>query len=157
GDHPRRWIGYAAAFFLPVALGANAVYFSAFFLGVIMAEVFVAHRATPWLRHSAPALIVAGLIGAWFLTPTDKNMYLGVSSLLFVGLIFWRPTRWFLETGFSRLLGRISFPLYLVHALVMWTFTLRTLASFGALDGSGPDVRLLVDALTIVISFGLAC
>lgn len=114
----RQWrtgLGIAAAGYLL----ANESYYSLFFIGVLAAELYAyLDRAG---RMSRKTLLVTslGLLAAGYvlprLLPASSAALLVAVTLWFFGSMLNPAMRLFLESRFSRFLGFISFPLYLVH------------------------------------------
>lgn len=127
-----------------LAASTLGTYYSGFFLGYLLAELMLGHGlgrrqvATGYRSGLGLALLAAALILAVLgRTPvllgletghlggiTGKNI---VAGLLLTGTLRVEAMRRLLETPCSRLLGRISFSLYLVHlpiicAISSWLF-----------------------------------
>ena len=78
-----------------------------------------------WVRWSAPAGIVAMLAASsvaahWRI---DQRVAPVIAPALVACVFLWPPAMRGLSMPLSRLLGRLSFPLYLVHYAVIITFT----------------------------------
>ncbi|MEC5161185.1 peptidoglycan/LPS O-acetylase OafA/YrhL [Janthinobacterium sp. CG_23.3] len=87
-----------------------------FAAGYVLAELaHAAPAARTWLRWAPPALAAAAAaVAAWAGRRHDSS-----GALLAVGIVmaalFWPVARRFLASPVSAWLGRISFPLYLIH------------------------------------------
>jgi peptidoglycan/LPS O-acetylase OafA/YrhL len=109
-------------------------YYTAFMLGIVLHEVDGRKIRSPfWGTLVSGLLMVTGLLmGAdsrmrdWFpwsvaTTPNQEfvvNHVLG-STLLMLSVLISPRLRWLFSTRIARFLGRISFSLYLIHALVI--------------------------------------
>ncbi|QNK65832.1 acyltransferase family protein [Variovorax sp. PAMC26660] len=119
-------------FYVYAVLGAVSFFinpiFSAFVVGMVLAEV---HVSDFWKRNaiglSAPAFLVflVAFYGASLLPKVGPNpewAYLIVASLLTISCVFSKTLSTFLSGRLSRFLGRISFPLYLIHGPLMLSY-----------------------------------
>lgn len=119
--------GYVYAALAVVAYLVHPIY-STFVVGLVLAEV---HVSALWARHAAklslPAmmLFVVGVLAASLLPKeADEHhaAYFAVALLLTLSGIFSRPMSALLSGGTSQFLGRISFPLYLIHGPLMLSY-----------------------------------
>lgn len=158
GDLRRRFFIYAA---LALITCLFSVHYLAFMIGLLLAELFTAQDMQPLrdgLSRAAWMLFIAGLACAALLPANDAQHpwpYLGVACLLTVPVMFNQRLAGLLSGPLSRFLGRISFPLYLIHAPLFFAYGLNaqrlagTLSSVGAW-GLGLSIALLC-VLTAVI------
>jgi peptidoglycan/LPS O-acetylase OafA/YrhL len=118
---------YVLAVVAFVAYHIDPIY-TAFVLGLVLAEV---HTSEWWRTHGhrfSTGAIVLVAVGACTasLLPNDavanKGFYFAVGSLLTAGCIFSRPLSGLLSGPVSRFLGRISFPLYLIHGPLLLAY-----------------------------------
>jgi peptidoglycan/LPS O-acetylase OafA/YrhL len=102
--------------------------YAAFVVGLALAEV---HVSTLWAQHAAKLSTPATLLflpGAYAASLLPKEAdehhaaYFAVALLLTLSGIFSRPLSAFLSGRVSRFLGRISFPLYLIHGSLMLSY-----------------------------------
>lgn len=75
-----------------------------------------------------------------------------IALLIVLSAVVSRPVRSFLETGFSRFLGRVSFPLYLVHSLVICSLASLLIIQLDRLGTSHVVVVATVAPMTILVS-----
>ncbi|HEY1310266.1 MAG TPA: hypothetical protein VGF02_04885, partial [Pseudolabrys sp.] len=102
-------------------------------------------------RYGA-ALCVCGMILGASLAPWFNAVYIAVAMLLVAGVAFCRPIRRLFENRLSDFLGWMSYPLYLVQAPVVYTFSvnaLHYLAGFGVAD---EPARWVVGAASIPVA-----
>jgi peptidoglycan/LPS O-acetylase OafA/YrhL len=102
-----------------------------------------------------PIIFVSGLVGVQMFGASSM-VIVGSVTAFFVGSWLWEPGRQFFSNGFSKWLGNISFPLYLVHApmifavgmpIYVWAgenFWLQLLAGTAALAASFAVARAFV-------------
>ena len=124
GRLDRRWWVYAL---LGVATYLVNPIYSAFIVGLALAEIY----STGTLQRRAAALgplfltlLLIGLVcsGLLRLIGHPPGAYLVVATMLTIASVFSRPISAFLSGRFSRFLGRISFPLYLIHGPLMLAY-----------------------------------
>jgi peptidoglycan/LPS O-acetylase OafA/YrhL len=147
-----RWI--VSGIFLVFSLATVSLY-ALFVAGICIAEAYASnfHRSRLAQASCAVFLVVAA-IWAMFLPPAPPGFttsYLACVILLCVALIGLNPTRRFFETRVSRFLGRISFPLYLVQAPIIYCFSLRAIAALEGLGLSVEASRLIAGVATIPV------
>lgn len=127
----RTW-AYTAVMIVLMALGS---FYSLFVAGIILAEFFVSGiPKEPWCRW----LLVAGFVGG-LLVPVFSPGIPGPVGLF--GIVAWcaawmflAPLRRLLESRLSTWLGVVSFPLYLIHAPLVYSlclYLLRQTEGFG--------------------------
>lgn len=125
GKFERR--GYVYAALAIVAYLIHPIY-AAFVVGLALAEVRV---SALWTRNAArlsiPAMLlfILGVYGASLLPKeADEHhpAYFAVALLLTLSGIFSRPLSALLSGRLSQFLGRISFPLYLIHGSLMLSY-----------------------------------
>lgn len=118
GRHRFRFIVYALALGVLCWLSP---FLCAFIVGIVLAECsMIAARAT--LAKIAKLLLLPCLAATWILPGQGYATYLGVAAPLSFSLLFSPSTNAFLSNPLSRWLGRASFPLYLLHGLVIFSF-----------------------------------
>ena len=129
--------------------------FSAFIVGMLLAEV---HVSDFWKRNAArmstPAflLFLPAFYGATLLPKAGPNpewAYLVVASLLTVSCVFSRPLATFLSGGLSRFLGKISFPLYLIHGPLFLAYANNV---YRWVDAPTDVQKALLNLSTVVVS-----
>ncbi|MGO4395004.1 acyltransferase family protein [Variovorax sp. M-6] len=118
--------GWLYAVLSVIAYLVNPIY-AAFIAGLALAEIHASGVLERRLAALAPLFVVLLLVG-WacvgFLPQIGNppGAYLFVATLLTTASVFGRPIAGFLSGGISRFLGRISFPLYLIHGPLMLAY-----------------------------------
>jgi peptidoglycan/LPS O-acetylase OafA/YrhL len=149
------WIFGAALF--TVTLIQNS-YYSLFVAGMLLANIYVTYDLSGKRFQS---LLCLGILLGWtapFLTNNDLRspFFMGSMIIFFSSMIWITPIRSFFEKKPSLFLGRISFPLYLLHGPVLWTFSLSLktmLARFVPIDG---NVNFVIGFATVLVSIGVS-
>lgn len=113
-----------------------------------------------WARSST-ILAISGLLALSSLTMTrftgyfnaDPNVRLSpiIAPLLVLAVAISRPCRWFLSTRVSSLLGRLSFPLYLVQYPVIVSLTCAMVVRYAARETIGVESALLVVLVSLAV------
>jgi peptidoglycan/LPS O-acetylase OafA/YrhL len=130
-------------------------YYAAFFIGIIFAELY-AQRKLKDSNWVALASLTTGAFLAIFLPTAGSHMYLLISVLFFYGIIGSPIMKNIMENKLSRFMGKISFTLYLLHAIIMWTFSLLGV-NFLIKNGADNHANLfLINLFTILISILLS-
>lgn len=129
-------------------------FLSAFVIGIAISEYLAAgfgvramHR-----RVMGPALIGLAVFAAIFLPPYSEGEYVAVAALFVFGVTNSSAAIAFLESGVSKWLGKISFPLYLLHSTVLFSLGSRLHAQTpGAAPWwiAGEDVLLVACCLAV--------
>jgi peptidoglycan/LPS O-acetylase OafA/YrhL len=150
---PIRANPYRSALLLAVALAiavmplpSNWPLLALFPVGAAMADWF--NRG--WLDRVPGPIAIVLLISGCLISaalPFSVSAWGFAAAFLVVGSIALPQVRAFLDGGLSAWLGRISFPLYLMHGPVIWVVG-EPLAHGGN--------RFAVDLLVVAISFGAA-
>ena len=113
--------------FLALALWQS--FYALFVGGILLADifrqdVFWQSQTTKRANLIGGALCCGGIILSLVLKPWFGLPYIGSAMLLVAGVAFCRPVREFFESRLSEFLGKISYPLYLVQAAVIYSFSL---------------------------------
>jgi peptidoglycan/LPS O-acetylase OafA/YrhL len=120
-----------------------------FVIGMVLADNQSALTSSS-LRRLAPVLLAMG-VGMPLVLPFDSiappSMLAPV--LFLVGSAAMSPTRRFLSNSFSRELGRLSFPLYLIHGPVL-------LVGIPLTAGASGSGLLIADLALVAVSLGAA-
>ena len=135
-----------------VALAACQTFFALFIAGILIASLFRQFDGSKSADLAGASLGVAGLFlillpHAWF-----GLVYVVGVTCLTAGVTFCAPVRRLFENRLSDFLGWISFPLYLVQAAVIYSFSLHgldVLASFGFEPSAQ---RWIVGAATVPVA-----
>ncbi|MGB6538952.1 MAG: acyltransferase [Xanthobacteraceae bacterium] len=131
--------------------------YALFPVGALFAELFLdelvhERRLVLWWI----TCLLLGLALTLFPRTWQFTVYVLAASLATYGFIFVRRLRMFLENPLSCFLGRISFPLYLVHGPVMWGFSLNFIAYLERVGVGYAAASTLNALIAIPLSFLLA-
>jgi peptidoglycan/LPS O-acetylase OafA/YrhL len=133
--------------------------FTAFIVGMLLAEL---HVSEFWKRNAARVstamflLFLPAFYGATLLPEAGPNpewAYLAVASLLTISCVFSRPLAAFLSGRLSRFLGRISFPLYLIHGPLMLAYGNNT---YRLIETPTDLERVLLNVSTVLVCIACA-
>lgn len=156
GTHRLKPVIYTLA---AIVTAAVDLYFTAFMIGLAFGEIYELQRSRS-LRIPSWASLgawVLGVILASKLPEAGKSLYLVVSTLLFFGMAFSSPIRRWFETPLSKFFGRISFTLYLLHPILIFSFSLSLLP---LLQSRGSDEYpwwiLCINLATVILSVALS-
>jgi peptidoglycan/LPS O-acetylase OafA/YrhL len=142
--------------FLALALWQS--FYALFVGGILLADIF----RQGVFRHSGMAkrvnliggaLCCGGIILSLVLKPWFGLPYIGSAMLLVAGVAFCGPVREFFESRLSEFLGRISYPLYLVQAAVIYAFSLWMLDALSGAGFGSAAQRWIVDIATLPVAF----
>lgn len=97
-----------------------------FFIGAIFAWLYTKYK----IQNTKYTLIWTFLfalsaISSWFFYDFGKFFQLACAVGFFASAMYWNKLRIFLSSRLSIYLGKISFPLYLIHGVVMWVVGLN--------------------------------
>jgi peptidoglycan/LPS O-acetylase OafA/YrhL len=128
-------------------------FYSLFVAGMMSAELYVRVRPTGtlWTVFCGVAVAAASVALSFLQSEQSIAVFLWV-LIAFVAVVLTDRFRSVFETRVSRFLGRISFPLYLVHAPIMWSFSMQLLLLLESSGWQSQTARLLVGALTVPVS-----
>ncbi len=132
----------------------------AFVAGALISEIVVSGRYAQLTRHCPRTLGMAGLVlllAAWIGSAALRTLYTpllacGVALALVLGVVLNKTAQTLLQAPLSRWLGRISFPLYLVHGLVICGPTSWGILELHKLGMSGTFMVGLLVPTTIIMS-----
>ena len=134
---------------------ATASLYALFIAGVCLAEAYALNLHKRRLAQAACAVfLLLAAIWAMFIPPAPPGFttsYLVCVIFLCIALIGLNSARRFFETSVSHFLGRISFPLYLVQAPIIYCFTLRAVVALEWLGLSVEASRLIAGVVTIPV------
>jgi peptidoglycan/LPS O-acetylase OafA/YrhL len=137
--------------FLALALCQS---FYALFVGGILLADLHRHIATwPHAKPAGVALGIGGLALSLVLPPWFGLPYIAVAILLTASVATCAPIRALFENRLSDYLGKISYPLYLVQATVIYAFSLWCLRTLAAFDIGAETQRWIADGATIPVAF----
>lgn len=148
-----RLVVYGAVLIVAIYLKS---YYSAFIAGILFAEMYLKYEPG---KHPTYIPIIFFIIGACLAIQVLNSsfyLYLLTAVILFYGMMYAKNIKKFLESKTSIFMGRISFTLYMLHAIVMWCFTLPiyNLLRINALDT--PSQILLLNLISIALSIFLS-
>ena len=129
--HLRTWmLGFLTAILAVYQPLFRALYCRDFFIADLFGEI-----DDPKSRNIAGAILCCGGLVLSFLPETGSRlMYVVAPACMVAGVALFAPARRLFENRVGDFLGWISFPLYLVRAAVIYSFSVRgldVLASFG--------------------------
>lgn len=148
----RTWI--LAVLFLTI--GVYEPFFALFVAGILIADLFLKIENLKFRNLAGAALCVAGLVLTFLPETGSRLMYVAAPASLVAGVALFEPVRRLFENRLGDFLGWISFPLYLVQAAVIYSFSVRgldVLASFG-FDPSAQ--RWIVGVVTVPVAIFFA-
>lgn len=113
---PRKF--WPVFFLIAAALLYYKSFYFLFFVGMICCDYYqdLSHKR---LRFLAPVLLIVGAAIPVLFRPNTYAMLCG-TSIFFVGVVMSSRAKFVMETKFSKWLGKISFPLYLVHVPILY-------------------------------------
>lgn len=128
--------------------------YSCFIIGYLLAELFASTR----LRNSrgvqslaAVLFGVAVICSTWFRTDSEPLMVLQATAIVFA-VSFSPWLRRFFSSRISEFLGKLSFPLYLIHFAVICSFT----SSLYLWLHDKPLSNLMISTITLVSSVAVS-
>jgi peptidoglycan/LPS O-acetylase OafA/YrhL len=145
---PPRTMVFAALF---VVLTLLQSYFALFVGGILIADLYRLGRWPSAHRYGA-ALCACGMILSVSLAPWFNGVYIATAMLLVAGVAFCAPIRRLFENRLGDFLGWMSYPLYLVQAIVIYAFSVHGLGAASALGLEGATGRWIVGAVTIPVA-----
>ena len=102
-------------------------------------------------RSASPAAIPTIVCSVMPVSINDMT-HIFAATCLTAGVAFFTPIRRLFENRLSNFLGYISFPLYLVQATVIYSFSVRGLDLLASSGFEPPTQRWLVGAATIPVA-----
>lgn len=140
--------------------------FVPFMMGILMSSIYVRHNdfiEKMKRKKAVRAGIFIGVLcfyfaGSWFGRLAAWYLYWPLispsASLLILLIMNTEVLQKLLSTKISRFMGKISFPLYLVHYPVISLFTTYLIAQYG-LDST--PIQVLFFVLTMLVSLAASC
>ncbi|CAK0776594.1 putative Acyltransferase family protein [uncultured Gammaproteobacteria bacterium] len=127
GNLKWRYVVYGLACLILARFNSHLI---AFVFGVIFADIY----QSPALQRFRTTRLAAGFalvmvsgaflmatwLGVWFTEPPEMS---SIAALLVLAVVICRPLADVFETNVSRFMGRISFPIYLIHLIVICSFS----------------------------------
>ncbi len=148
----RTWV--FGAIFAALALWQS--YYALFIGGILLADLTRQLNSRKSANLMGGVLCGCGVFVSLLLNPWFDFLYIASAMLLTAGVAYCIPIRSLFENRLSDFFGWISYPLYLVQAAVIYSFSLWGL---DALSGSGLDLstqRWMVDLATLPLAFLVA-
>jgi peptidoglycan/LPS O-acetylase OafA/YrhL len=152
-------------YLIPVALliAFNLVHnpIIAFFaIGYVLAELYVAYEArlaqSAWASGLATALILVPIIGSTFYR-TQHHFYQALlATAMVLAVSFSGVLKRFFSNKLSRFLGRISFPLYLIHLPLICSYSSYLFIALPNYGWSHQAASNLIIASTVPLGIFLA-
>lgn len=111
-------------------------HYSLFFIGVLLAWIYSRYPFVNKIFIGYLSFFIA-LLSSWFFNYFDSyEIFTFIFQVLclssfFIAAMYCKPVKSFLSSPLSIYLGKISFFLYLIHSVVMWTIGLRLINSIG--------------------------
>jgi len=139
-----------------IALAITEPFFSLFVAGILIADFYLQIESSRSRDLAGAVLCTAGL--ALILLPENwfYLMYVGAAVCLTAGVALFAPARRLFENRLGIFLGWISFPLYLVQAAVIYSFSVRGLDVLASFGFEPPAQRWIVGIATIPVTILLA-
>lgn len=128
------------------------IFYSLFFIGVMLAWGYSKHPSMNDTSIGYLSLLMA-LLSSWFFNHFNSHVSFAFIFKVFclfnffIAAMYCKPVQNFLSSPLSVYLGKISFSLYLIHSLVIWTVGIRLMNSID---------NLWIDCIGVLISLILA-
>jgi peptidoglycan/LPS O-acetylase OafA/YrhL len=113
------------------------------------AGLYASNMLKPYFWTPLSCLILSAILATKLPTSPHK-FYLLVSVAMFYEMIYCRPVTIFLEKKISIFLGKISFTLYLLHSIIIWSFALPIVTK---LEKNGSLTSLKLFSINILTAF----
>jgi peptidoglycan/LPS O-acetylase OafA/YrhL len=146
-----RWRLWVYAPLMVGLMVTNSLY-CLFVAGILLAELWASGAPeTRWFRSLLAAGFVAGLLVPVFTSGITPPGLLGIVAWC-AAWIFLAPLRALLQSRVSRWLGLISFPLYLMHAPLVYSFCLYLLKQLEHSGLTQAATHVLVVAVSMPVA-----
>jgi peptidoglycan/LPS O-acetylase OafA/YrhL len=139
-----------------IVLAVYGPFFALFVAGILIADLFRQIESSKSRDLGGAMLCVAGLVLITLPKTGPHLMYVAAPVCVTAGIALFAPARRLFENRLGDFLGWISFPLYLVQAAVIYSFSVRgldVLASFGLEPAAQ---RWIVDIATVPVAIFFA-
>jgi peptidoglycan/LPS O-acetylase OafA/YrhL len=135
----------------------NPIY-TALIVGLVLAEVHASGILAARQDADSPVYLLIFLTGVLLAGPlpiigNHPGAQLLVATMLTTASVFGQPISSFLSGGLSRFLGRISFPLYLIHGPLFLAYGNN---AYGWIDGPTDLQKLLLNLSIVAVCIGFA-
>jgi peptidoglycan/LPS O-acetylase OafA/YrhL len=139
-----------------VILGLYWPFFSLFIAGILIADLFQQKMSLRFGNLVGAALCAAGLILTLLPETWSDLKYVAAPVCLVAGIALFAPGRRLFENRLGDFLGWISFPLYLVQAAVIYSFSVRGLGVLASFGFEAPEQRWIVGFATVPVAILVA-
>ncbi|SHM81623.1 acyltransferase family protein [Bradyrhizobium lablabi] len=131
--------------------------YAAFIVGLVLSEIHASGvlKGQPAWSVVSLTLLAIGVIASGFLPDSARHtgIYLVVASVLTTASVFGGPISNFLSGGLSRFLGRISYPLYLIHGPLLLAYANN---AYRWIESPSGYQKLLLNLSTVVVCIAAA-
>jgi peptidoglycan/LPS O-acetylase OafA/YrhL len=145
----RIWV-FGATF---AALALWQSYYALFIGGILLADLYRQFGGWKSASLMGGAICGCGILFSLTLNPWFDFLYIASATLLTAGVGFCTPIRRLFENPLSDFLGWISYPLYLVQAAVIYSFSLWSLDALSGFGLAESTLRWMVDIATLPVAF----
>jgi peptidoglycan/LPS O-acetylase OafA/YrhL len=139
-----------------VALALSEPFFSLFIAGILIADVFRQDETSRSRNIAGATLCAAGLLLTLLPAPWVLFKYVAAPVCLVAGVAMFAPARRLFENRLGNFLGWISFPLYLVQAAVIYSFSVRGLDLLASFGFEATQQRWIVGLATLPVAIFFA-
>lgn len=148
------------AFLILFNLAYNPI-MACFAIGYVLAELYVAYSKrlsnSALINWSTPLLFCIPIVCSTFYR-TDNKMYLALlATLLVASVSFSGVLKQFFSNRVSRFLGKISFPLYLIHLPLVCSYSSYLFLTLPTMGYTQQATSNIIVATTIPLGILLAC
>jgi len=140
--------------FLFIVLAIYGPYFALFVAGILIADIFRQIESWRFRDRAGAALCVAGIALSTLAPPHLK--YVAAPVCLIAGVALFMPVRRLFENRLGDFLGWISFPLYLVQAAVIYSFSLYGLGVLASFGFESSMQRWIIGVVTVPVAIFFA-
>jgi len=140
--------------FLFIVLAIYGPYFALFVAGILIADIFRQIENWRFRDLTGATLCVAGIALSVLVSPHSKYVFAPVC--LIAGVALFAPARRLFENRLADSLGWVSFPLYLVQAAVIYSFSVHGLNVLASLGLEPSMQRWIIGAVTVPVAIFFA-
>jgi len=148
----RTWI--LGALFAVLAL--YGPFFSLFVAGILIADLFQKKESLKSGKLAGAALCAVGLALTLLPETWSDPKYVAAPVCLVAGVALFAPAKCMFENRLGEFLGWISFPLYLVQAAVIYSFSVRGLDVLASVGFETQEQRWIVGVATVPLAIFVA-
>lgn len=131
-----------------------------FAIGYVIAELYVAYskrlEGLTWLHGLATLLFCVPILASTFYRTDNRTVLALLATLLVITVSFSKPLKHFFSNKVSRFLGKISFPLYLIHLPLVCSFSSYLFLTLPAHGYSQQATSNIIIATTLPLGILLA-